>query len=118
MCRLCGERSVPPAREKARDYRCSWCRRQTPAQQAVFARYNKSEKGRAVYRRNNAKRIFVGRQYHSYAPTAALARVINTHIKERRSAFIKAQNEVGQRLHEFNAGLLCRSVEILEPKRN
>jgi hypothetical protein len=91
LCRLCGERPVAPSRQKARDYRCTRCRRQTPSQQAACKRWRQTPSGRATDARTRARRIFVGQAYHSVAATAEDARALNLHIRERRRAFIKGQ---------------------------
>jgi hypothetical protein len=91
ICRLCRERPVPPSRIGVHDYRCSRCRHQTPAMLEVGRRYNQTDRRRAVVKRSNAKRIFLGRQYHSAASTPEVARVINAHIKEQRREFISRQ---------------------------
>jgi hypothetical protein len=89
LCRLCRERPVLPSRAKHYDYRCSTCRNSTPAERAARRRWRKTLKGRAHERRKNARdnrlRIYVGREYHSRAPDAPTAAVVNAHIKERLS---------------------------------
>ncbi len=72
-----------PSRIKHYDYRCARCIHRTPNGAARVARYNKSEKRRAVIRRSNARRVFVGGDYYSTARSADEARRINAHIKER-----------------------------------
>ena len=89
LCRLCGERAVSPARINARDYRCCRCRRRTHAEREVQRRYRRGARGQAI----NARRIFVGYQYHSRAASSEAARMINTHIKEQRRAFVRSQNK-------------------------
>lgn len=93
LCRLCGERHVCPSRMRAHDYRCSYCRYRNPSQRAAVARYDRSPRGRANKARSDVKRIWIGRQYHSRAKTAETARMINAHIRERRLAFIKGQQD-------------------------
>jgi hypothetical protein len=94
LCRLCGERPVSPARLKAFDYRCSRCRHQTPGQRATVARYNRSSPvRRAAVTVNNARRIFIGNDYHSRVASAETARLINAHIRKRRHAFITGQSD-------------------------
>ena len=88
MCRLCGARPVAPSKVRNHDYRCKRCIHATPNGRANLARYNASAKRRAVQRRANAKRIYVGGAYHSTARTADEARRINAHIKERTREFI------------------------------
>jgi hypothetical protein len=89
MCRLCLERHVSPSRILSRDYRCNRCRHRAAA--AVNARYNQGPKRKAVVKRSNQKRIFIGREYHSAACSVEAARAINAHIKERRRVFITRQ---------------------------
>ena len=88
LCRLCEERHVPPGRVRARDYRCTRCIQRSVAATAARARYNAGEKRRAVAQRANARRIYIGRTYHSTARTADEARRINAHIKERCRALV------------------------------
>jgi hypothetical protein len=85
LCRLCNERTVAPAREKAYDYRCSRCRSRTPAHRAAMRNYMRSERGQAVRKNDNDRRIWIGKQHHSRAATPDVARAINLHIKERIS---------------------------------
>ena len=89
LCRLCAERPVAPSRLREHDYRCSRCRHQTPAMRETNRRYFQSDLRRAVAKRSNDKRIFIGRQYYSSAPTLEDAQRINAHIKDRRHAFIE-----------------------------
>lgn len=95
LCRLCGERPVSPARLKAYDYRCNRCRHRSPSERATTARYNRTSFRRAATARWNAKRIFIGAQYHSAAPTADIARVINAHIKESVCRFLVIHSKNG-----------------------
>jgi hypothetical protein len=80
---------VAPSRVSVQDYRCRRCRHHTTAMREATKRYGRTDKRRAVIKRSNAKRIFVGRQYHSAARTAQDARLINALIKDRRHAFIE-----------------------------
>lgn len=87
LCRLCHERPVPASRLRWSDYRCSRCRRASPAYRASRVKYDASPARMARQRVKGAKRaskrIFVGERYHSMAATAEQARAINLHIKER-----------------------------------
>ena len=87
LCRLCGERPVPPCRIKEHDFRCSICRRSTAAYRASQARYEALPRRREAQRVKAAdrakRRIMVGRRYHSMAKTPEEARRINAHIKGR-----------------------------------
>jgi hypothetical protein len=89
LCRLCHERHVPPARVRARDYRCTRCIQRSAAVTPARARYNAGAKRRAVVQRANQRRIYIGRTYHSTAPSAAEAQRINDHIKEKRREFVE-----------------------------
>ena len=91
LCRLCQERPVSPARIRAWDYRCSRCRGATPASKAAQYRHNRTERRRASKQARGRKRIFIGRQYHSYAATQEQAERINAHIKSRLNAFERQQ---------------------------
>lgn len=83
LCRTCGERPCIPSRLAICHYVCAPCRNRTPAAKARLARYGQSAKRRAVMRRDNAKRLYIGRDYHSRVATVEQARAINAHIKER-----------------------------------
>jgi hypothetical protein len=87
MCRLCRKRRVPPSCLTSGDYRCSRCRHRTPHAMARDRRYARGALRRAVVKRDNDKRIWVGDDYHSRTQTADLARLINAHIKDRRRCF-------------------------------
>jgi hypothetical protein len=87
LCRLCGERAVSPSRENAHDYRCSRCRSRTPAAKAALAKYMRTEKGQAIRKTDNGRRIRIGKEHHSRAATPDVAQRINAHIKERIREF-------------------------------
>ena len=89
-CKHCG-RPATPSRVKNRDRRCKRCINASPAGKARIARYNASAARKAVQRKFNARRLYVGGAYHSTARTAAEARRINAHIKERRREFVTRQ---------------------------
>lgn len=72
-----------PSRIKQYDYRCARCIHRTPNGLARMARYVAGEKRRAVVQRANARRLWVGGDYHSTAQSADEAQRINAHIKER-----------------------------------
>ena len=91
LCRLCHERPVAPSRLRGRDYRCTRCIQRSATVTAARARYNAGEKRRAVIRRSNRRRIFVGRAYHSTARTADEALRINDHIRQRVADFTSHQ---------------------------
>ena len=88
LCRICHERPVVPSRARGRDYRCGRCIYHSPGQQARNARYTKGAKRKAIVKRHNDRRVYVGEWYHSVARTVAEARAINAHIKERRREFV------------------------------
>lgn len=92
LCRLCHERPVSPARMRAWDYRCNRCRNRTPASKAATYRHNRTEKRKARKQQLGRRRIFVGRQYHSYAATQEQAERINAHVKDRLNAFKRQQD--------------------------
>ena len=83
LCRLCGERPVGPSMLRRSDYRCTRCRHRTPAAVARNRRYYQTASRKAVAKRQNARRIYVGQLYHSTAKTADDAARINAHIKSR-----------------------------------
>ena len=91
----CGKEISPKA------IRCTRCRcnlaqrryNQTAKGQQAIRRYVRSEKARVTFAKHRAKRIFVGRQYYGRVPSAELAAQINTHIRQRRHAFLDAQRE-------------------------
>jgi hypothetical protein len=56
-----------------------------------MARYRATEKGKQRDAEHNARRIFIGKQYHGKAPTVERAAVIRQHVKERLSVFISRQ---------------------------
>lgn len=89
-CRLCG-RPATPSRVRHRDRRCKRCINSTPEAKARLARYNASESRKAVNKRANARRIYLGRVYHSTAGDVDEARRINAHIRQRLSAFVDSQ---------------------------
>lgn len=62
-----------------------------PAYRAALVRYRRGVTGQRTLARVNARRIFVGEQYHGRAQTVERAAMINSHIQEMRSAFIKGQ---------------------------
>lgn len=66
---------------------CSHCRNNTPAAKARRKRYERSDARKAVQQRSNRKRVWVGREYHSFVSTAALAQAINAHVRQRVRAF-------------------------------
>lgn len=88
-CRLCRVHPVPPSNLVREDYRCSNCRNNTTAARARRARYYVSDKRRAVLKRTNAKRIWVGSHCHSYADTVEQAQAIRAHVTARRRAFLR-----------------------------
>lgn len=88
LCRLCGERPVCRSRLRVSDYRCTRCRHRTPAALARNRRYYQTDARKAVAQRHNQRRIYVGAEYHSSARSAAVARAINAHIKERRRELV------------------------------
>lgn len=90
-CRVCHERPATPSRIKNSDYRCTRCIHRSPAGQARRRRYDAGAARKAINKRHNARRINVGKTYHSTARTAAEARRINAHIKERRREFVTRQ---------------------------
>lgn len=90
LCKHCG-RPATPSRAKNRDYRCKRCINASPAGQARLARYNGSSARKAVNKRHNARRIFLGRVYHSTVGGITEARRINAHIRDRLSAFAASQ---------------------------
>ena len=92
LCKHCG-RPATPSRARNRDYRCKRCINASPAGQARLARYNGSSARKAVNKRHNARRIFLGRVYHSTVGGIAEARRINAHIKERRLEFVERQQD-------------------------
>lgn len=92
-CRLCGTAPVAPSRLRAHDFRCSRCRHSTPAARARNARYFQTAKRAEVRKRSNAKRIFIGRVYHSMGTSAEIVRRITAHIKERRREFVTRQQD-------------------------
>lgn len=91
----CGKPISPKA------LRCTRCRcnlaqrryKQTAKGQQAIRRYMHSEKARVTYAKNRVKRIYVGREYYGRAASADLAEQINTHIRQRRRAFLDAQRE-------------------------
>lgn len=83
LCWQCGERPCIPSRLKTGHHICARCRNKTPAARARIARYQQSAKRRAVMQRDNAKRIYVGAEYHSRVATVEHARAINRHVRER-----------------------------------
>lgn len=91
LCRICGERPVPESRIRQRDYRCYPCfGRQN---HAVRRAWRQSPNGRALSQRTNARRIMVGREYHSSVGDAETAARINAHIKGRIHAFVEGQQD-------------------------
>lgn len=90
LCKHCG-RPATPSRARNRDYRCKRCINASPAGKARLARYNGSSARKAVNKRHNARRIFLGRVYHSTVGSGDAAMRLNAHIKERRLAFVKRQ---------------------------
>lgn len=88
LCRQCGERPAMPSCVARRRYRCAKCRHSTPAAKARNARYFQTDKRRAVMARDNAKRLFVGRDYHSRVATVEHARAINTHVRQRVRQYV------------------------------
>lgn len=83
LCWQCGERPCIPSRLKTGHHICARCRNSSPAAQARIARYFQSAKRKAVMKRDNAKRLFVGAEYHSRVATVEQARAINRHVRER-----------------------------------
>lgn len=83
LCRHCEERPCVPSRAASGRYVCARCMHRTPAAKARVARYQQSAKRRAVMQRDNAKRIYVGAEYHSRVATVEHARAINRHVRER-----------------------------------
>lgn len=82
---------------------CGTCRRcklrasqrrylKTDKGKATHRRYRTSPKGKANDTRINRRRIFVGEQYHGYAPTVAAAEQIRGYIKERIREFKQRQS--------------------------
>jgi hypothetical protein len=65
-----------------------------------------TEERRAVAQRATARRIYIGRAYHSTARTADEARRINDHIKERKREFV-----TGLKSREKAEGAQARSVQ-------
>lgn len=93
LCWQCGERPCIPSRLKTGHHICARCRNKTPAAQARIARYQQSAKRKAVMRRDNAKRIYVGAEYHSRVATVEHARAINRHVSSRMAAFRSYQRD-------------------------
>ena len=83
LCRQCHERPSIPSCARIQRYRCARCRNSTPAAQARLRRYAQSAKRKAVMKRDNAKRLYVGDAYHSRVATVEQAHAINAHIRER-----------------------------------
>jgi len=67
---------VPARRQRIQEYR---------------ARYRLSAKGQAGDVQRRQRRIWIGREYHSSATTAADAQRINAQIKKRMSEFAARQ---------------------------
>jgi hypothetical protein len=88
LCKTCGERPVSPSAVASQSYRCSRCRHATPAARARDRRYNATAKRKAVMKRDNAKRIFIGREYHSRSDHA---QQINAHIRSRLHGLVERQ---------------------------
>lgn len=83
LCWQCGKRPCIPSRLKTGHHICARCRNASPKARARIARYQQSAKRRAVMRRDNAKRIYVGAEYHSRVASVDDARAINARIRER-----------------------------------
>jgi hypothetical protein len=96
LCRLCKVKPVSAARAKWSDFRCNPCRNASPAALAAKARHQGSPRQRATSlvrnKRTNARRIFIGKRYHSAAKSAELARAINAHIKDRLNESFSRQS--------------------------
>jgi hypothetical protein len=107
LCRLCKVKPVSAARAKWSDYRCDPCRNRAPSSLAAKARYDDTPRGQAKAharnQRTNARRIWVGRQYHSAATSAEQAQIVNAHIKERVLAFKQGQQD-GKKAQGTEAG--------------
>lgn len=88
LCRRCGGRPCMPSRLAVGHHVCARCRRSTPAAKARNARYFQSEKRKAVMKRDNAKRLYIGSEYHSRVASVEQARAINAHIKERVKQYV------------------------------
>jgi hypothetical protein len=50
--------------------------------------WRQTPNGKAANARHNARRLWVGREYHSCAASADQATAINRHIQEKRRAVI------------------------------
>lgn len=83
LCWQCGARPCIPSRLKTGHHICARCRNASPKARARIARYQQSAKRRAVMQRDNAKRIYVGAEYHSRVATVEQARAINAHVRLR-----------------------------------
>lgn len=58
---------------------------------AAHARYRQTAAGRRVVANSNARRIFLGHDYHSRADSRERAAAIKAHVGERRREFIARQ---------------------------
>lgn len=52
-------------------------------------RFEASAHGRAMQRQRNARRVWIGRDYHGRADSAAAVQQIRAHIRKRRQDFQK-----------------------------
>ncbi len=84
LCRQCQTRPIPPSHLRACRYNCTRCRFSTPAAVARRRRYFASDKRKAVMKRDNAKRIWVGDHYYGRAATIEQARALTHHATTRR----------------------------------
>jgi hypothetical protein len=75
--RLRAYRATAQGKAAARRYR------QSPTGRATNRRHRDTAGAKAVKARGNARKIYLGRAYHSTAATVELARQINGHIQRR-----------------------------------
>jgi hypothetical protein len=90
ICNRCHERPVPPSHLKQGRWQCWRCREHTAAALARRKRYRASLARKAVMKRDNAKRIFVGHDYYGRAATVEQARAATTHATKRRQQYREA----------------------------
>jgi hypothetical protein len=76
----------------ANDYRCSRCRRYSPAQMAALARYHASEKGKRAWARKTARRVRMG-HLTCYAATREEALRLRAWAQAQTRAFQSQQRQ-------------------------
>jgi hypothetical protein len=70
--------------------------RQSRERRASLRRYNISEKGRRAEVMKNARKIWIGRHYHSMAKTPELRMQIQAHIRSQLHGFKSGQSKRAQ----------------------